>query len=238
MGLFAVQIYEELVRYSSEGRQIQVGLVGAGFMGRGIVEVIEMTPGMTVSAVADIDIERAQVCFEGIGVSTIRKIDRPEQAAKLDAGSERIVSSDHRVITALDGIDMVIEATGKPDVGAEVAHAALLHGKHVGMLNVETDATAGYYLNSLAREKGLVYTVCAGDEPAAVKELIDFARTCGFSIVAAGKGKNNKEHIDVYSLPNYHSSSMGQNPWLRGPALPMPRVLKWMFATCTDRLPI
>ena len=68
-------------------------------------------------------------------------------------------------------IDMVIEATGKPDVGAEVAATALMHGKHVGMLNVETDATAGYYLNSLAREKGLVYTVCAGDEPAAVKEL-------------------------------------------------------------------
>lgn len=210
-----MQIYEDLVRYSSEGHNIRVGLVGAGFMGRGIVEVIEMTPGMTVSAVSDIDVERAQACFEGIGVSRIREIERPEHAKKLDVGSERIISSDHRVVTAIDDIDMVIEATGKPDVGAEVAHAALMHGQHVGMLNVETDATAGYYLNSLAQEQGLVYTVCAGDEPAAIKELIDFARTCGFTVVAAGKGKNNP--LDRSATPqslSERAESMGLNPYI------------------------
>jgi predicted homoserine dehydrogenase-like protein len=211
----AVQIYDDLIRYNSEGKNIRVGLVGAGFMGRGIVEVLEMTPGMTVSVVSDIELERAQACFELVGISRIREIDRPGDAAKLDLGRERIICSDHRVVTALDGIDMVIEATGKPNVGAEVAHAALMQGKHVGMLNVETDATAGYYLNSLARERGLVYTVCAGDEPAAVKELIDFARSCGFTVVAAGKGKNNP--LDRTATPESLSErarSMGLNPYM------------------------
>jgi predicted homoserine dehydrogenase-like protein len=210
-----LQIYEDLVRYSSEGRCIRVGLVGAGFMGRGIVEVIEMTPGMTVSAVADIDIERARACFKTPGGFNILEIETPEKAECLDSRSGRVVSSDHRVITSLEHIDMVIEATGKPAVGAEVAATALMHGKHVGMLNVETDATAGYYLNGLARQKGLVYTVCAGDEPAAVKELIDFARTCGFTVIAAGKGKNNP--LDRSATPESLSdraASMGLNPYI------------------------
>ena len=76
--MFALQIYEDLVRYSSEGRHIRVGLVGAGFMGRGIVEVIEMTPGMTVSAVADIDIKRARASFgtaDGFDVFEIETLD-------------------------------------------------------------------------------------------------------------------------------------------------------------------
>jgi predicted homoserine dehydrogenase-like protein len=184
-------------------------------MGRGIVEVIEMMPGMVVSAVADIDIDRAHACLENIGVSSIREVSQTGTSGGIRIEHERFVSADHRVITSLDHIDMVIEATGKPDVGADVARNALMHGKHVGMLNVETDATAGYYLSSLAREKGLVYTVCAGDEPAAVKELIDFARTCGFTVVAAGKGKNNP--LDRSATPETladRAEEMGLNPYI------------------------
>ena len=210
-----MQIYDDLFRYSSDGRVIRVGLIGGGFMGRGIVEVIEMTPGMEVSALVDIDVERAHACFDGFGISRIREISHAREAAKIDLRQERIVCSEHRLVTDLDDIDMVIEATGKPDVGAEVARAALMRGKHVGMLNVETDATAGYYLSMFARERGLVYTVCAGDEPVAVKELVDFARTCGFTVIAAGKGKNNP--LDRTATPESlteRAQSMGLNPYI------------------------
>ena len=43
------------------------------------------------------------------------------------------------------------------------------------------------------------YRLAAGDEPAAIIELYRFARTLGFQIVAAGKGKNNP--LDIHAVP-------------------------------------
>jgi len=210
---YPVQIYDDLITHAAGGETIRVGLVGAGFMGRGIVEVLELTPGMVVSAIADVDVERARGCFERIGASPICLVEHARDAKGCDLSRERLVCADHRFVTALEGLDMVIEATGDAGVGAQVASDAVLHGKHVGMLNVETDATVGFYLSSLARKHGVVYTVCAGDEPAAVKELCDFSRVCGFSVVAAGKGKNNP--LDRKATPeslSVQARRVGLNP--------------------------
>lgn len=203
-------LYDELCTLE---RPIRVGLVGAGFMGKGIVEVLESAPGMEVVAVADIDIERATGCFEAVGLSRYRKIENAAAGRGLSWTEERAVTEDHRVIPELEGIDMVIEATGIPEVGAEVAFRSIMNKKHVGMLNVETDVTCGYYLARLAEGAGLVYTVCSGDEPAAIKELCDFARTLGFTVVACGKGKNNP--LDLSADPDSlkgRAASMGLNP--------------------------
>jgi len=89
----------------------------------------------------------------------------------------------------------------------------MINGKHTGMLNVETDATVGHYLGMLAGRMGVVYTVCAGDEPAAIVELVDFARLCGCKVVAAGKGKNNP--LDRHATPallGKRAIEMGLNP--------------------------
>ncbi|MFW6138633.1 MAG: NAD(P)H-dependent oxidoreductase [Spirochaetota bacterium] len=183
--------YQDLIDLDSQGRCIKVGLVGAGFMGKGITEVLESAPGMKVVAVADIDLKRAEECYRAINFDTYRVVQDLQQAKKLTFPHQRLATSSHRLVPQLDDIDMVVEATGVPEVGAEVAYLGITNRKHVGMLNVETDATVGRYLHSLACQAGVVYTVCSGDEPAALKELCDFARTLGFTIVACGKGKNN-----------------------------------------------
>ena len=67
------------------------------------------------------------------------------------------------------------------------------------MMNVETDITVGPLLHWYARRKGVLYALAAGDEPAACKELYDFAEALGFTIVAAGKGKNNP--LDRHAKP-------------------------------------
>jgi len=191
--------YDQLKNIELEGKIIRVGLVGAGFMGKGIVEVMEYTPGMKVVAVADIDLLRAKTCFSDLGIKDIIEIRNFEDGGKLDFSHSRAVTDDFRIIPRLEYVDFVIEATGVPEVGAEVAFLSILNGKHVGTLNVETDVTVGYYLNLLARKSGVVYTVCAGDEPAAAKELCDFSRGLGFKIVACGKGKNNP--LDIKATP-------------------------------------
>jgi len=192
-------VYDRLKDLDIEGKIIRVGLVGAGFMGKGIVEVMEYTPGMKVVAACDLDVNRAQSCFQEVGVKEITEIRSVRDGNRLDFYHNRAVTDDFRIIPQLDDIDFVIEATGFPEVGAEVAFLSIMNGKHVGTLNVETDVTIGYYLNLLARRSGVVYTVCAGDEPAAAKELYEFARVLGFRIVACGKGKNNP--LDTSATP-------------------------------------
>jgi predicted homoserine dehydrogenase-like protein len=95
------------------------------------------------------------------------------------------------LIPDIASLDAVVEATGVPGVGALVAYRTILARRHIIMLNVETDATIGYLLKRMADAAGVVYTTSAGDEPGAILELYDFARSLGFEIVAAGKGKNN-----------------------------------------------
>jgi predicted homoserine dehydrogenase-like protein len=189
-------LYDEL---QSIGRHIRVGLVGAGFMGRGIVEIFESTPGMEVVVVADIEIERAAACFEDIGFTQYSQIARAGEAQGTRFPGQRVITSNSSILPEIEGLDFIIEATGVPEVGAEVAYHSIRQGKHVGMLNVETDVTVGHYLSTLAKNHGVVYTVCTGDEPAAIRELVDFAKTLGFDLVACGKGKNNP--LDVSATP-------------------------------------
>ncbi|MFW6180119.1 MAG: NAD(P)H-dependent oxidoreductase [Spirochaetota bacterium] len=208
-----MQIFEELQSLQEEGRLIKVGLVGAGFMGRGIVEVLDHAPGMTVAAVADKTVDRALSALELVEGPPIRVVERAADARLVDLQAERVASQEPAVISALEGVDMVIEATGKTEVGAAVAFQSIIAGKHVGMLNVETDVTVGHLLASMARRSGVVYTVCAGDEPAALKELFDFAATMGFTVVACGKGKNNPldQHANPETLSG-RAAAMGLNP--------------------------
>ncbi len=94
-------------------------------------------------------------------------------------------------------VDVIIDATGNPNVGAQVALETMRNGKHIVMLNVEADITIGRYLKEEARKAGVVYTGAAGDEPAAIIELISFAQSVGLEVIAAGKGKNNALQFDA-----------------------------------------
>ena len=102
-------------------------------------------------------------------------------------------------VIAHPDIEVVIEATGDPGTGIKLCQAAIAHGKHVVMVNVEADALAGPLLARRAQEAGVVYSLAWGDQPALICEHVDWARTCGFKVVAAGKG--TRYH------PTYHQST-------------------------------
>ena len=206
-------LYDTLKAREAAGKTILVGLVGAGFMGQGIVEVVECVPGMKVIAVSDKELEKAHACFDGVGVSKVRSIQSLRELQGIRFPQERVICEDCRLIPQIDRIDFVIEATGVPEIGASVAYDSIRNRKHVGMLNVEADVTVGYYLHTLAKNHSVVYTVCSGDEPVALKELYDFAQTCGFTVIACGKGKNNP--LDVTATPDSLASQArekGLNP--------------------------
>ena len=111
-----------------------------------------------------------------------------------------VVTEDALLLTRLESLDAVVEATGVTEVGAQVAWQSIFNKKHVVMLNVETDVTVGLMLSKLADKVGCVYTASTGDEPGVCKQLYDFVRTLGFEVVCLGKGKNNP--IDYYATPD------------------------------------
>jgi predicted homoserine dehydrogenase-like protein len=174
------------------GEILKVSLVGAGQMGEGLVAQMETMYGMRGFVVADVVPGRAVAVLRSAGVdeADIVETDDVEVASNAIEANRRVASTNPSVAWA-DGVDVTVEATGIPEVGARVAYEAILARKHVVQMNVETDATVGWLLRRMANAAGVVYTLTAGDEPGSTMELFDFAVSLGFEVVAAGKGKNN-----------------------------------------------
>ncbi len=100
----------------------------------------------------------------------------------------------------MKAVDVVIDATGSTEMGARISLEAINNGKHIVMMNVECDITIGPILRRMAENAGVVYSLAAGDEPAAIVELYRFAKSLGFEIIAAGKGKNNP--LNIHATPD------------------------------------
>lgn len=184
-----------LEKYEKEHKApIRVGLLGAGQMGTGLISQIEKMHGIKVMAVADVRKDRAYEAFQEASVPKdllLKNDENPDKAAEAIDSGKRIACHNSDMIVQIPNIDIVVESTGVPEVGAKFCQDAILARKPVVNMNVETDVVVGYYLAKLAKAAGVVYTLVAGDEPGSVKELYDFANTLGFEIVCIGKGKNN-----------------------------------------------
>lgn len=187
---------EELER---NGEIIKVGVVGAGQMGRGMISQIESMAGMRVVATADIQIGNVTNAYvkSGISADDVVETNSVQQAAAAIKEGKVIATTDAQLVTSLPEVDVVVDATGVPDIGAKIAWDAILNRKHIVMLNVEADVTVGVILKKMADASGVVYTGSAGDEPGAIMELFDFADALGFEVVALGKGKNNPLNLNA-----------------------------------------
>lgn len=191
----------ELADRARAGRPIRIGLVGSGEMGTDIVTRAGLMDGVDVAAIADIDPAAAHRAVEIARRAPGHSRDAAGAAdvdAAIEAGATAITSADAMLESGL--IDVVVDATGVPAVGAEIGLGAMERGKHLVMMNVEADVTIGAYLRSEAERLGVVYTLGAGDEPSSCMELIEFASAMGHRIVCAGKGKNNPLNFDA--IPN------------------------------------
>jgi predicted homoserine dehydrogenase-like protein len=98
------------------------------------------------------------------------------------------VGDDWQALVAHPAIDIVIECTGAPVAAIDHILGAFGHGKHVINVTVEADAFCGYALARKAEEAGVIYSMAYGDQPALTCDLVDWARTCGFTVTAAGRG--------------------------------------------------
>ncbi|HEX8009532.1 MAG TPA: SAF domain-containing protein [Casimicrobiaceae bacterium] len=191
-------VAEGLERRRREGRPVRVGLVGAGQMGTDILTQTALMQGIEVVATADAIPENVftAAAIAG-GGRTPEMVDDAAAAARVIARGGMAACQSYRDVCTAQAVDVVIDATGNPNVGANVALATIAAGKHMVMMNVEADVTIGPYLSAKAEEAGVVYTLGAGDEPSSTMELVNFLRGLGYPLVAAGKGKNNAFRVDA-----------------------------------------
>ncbi len=167
-------------------------------MGTDIVTAVSQMRGVEIAIIADLNVDNAVRAVEIAGreARTLRA-DTVEAADAAIGGGAIAVTPSIEVACRSGAIDVIIDATGNPNAGANVALTAFAQGKHLVMMNVEADVTIGPYLRAQAERAGVVYTLGAGDEPTAAMELINFVGALGYPVVAAGKGKNNPFRIDA-----------------------------------------
>ncbi|MUK87632.1 NAD(P)-dependent oxidoreductase [Ornithinibacillus sp. L9] len=194
-----LNINRKLARLEKEGSYIKVGLVGAGQMGRGMISQIESMKGMRVVITADLVVDNITNAYKhaAINPSDIVETNDREAASRAVRNNNVVATTDSKLVTSLPEVDVVVDATGVPNIGAEIAWDSILNNKHIVMLNVEADVTVGPLLYKMANASGVVYTGSAGDEPGAIMELYDFADAMGFEVVALGKGKNNPLNLEA-----------------------------------------
>ena len=195
-----IGLNQKLEKREKDGQPVRIGLLGAGQMGTDVVATTKMMKGIEVVAAVDIVLENAREAYniaqldvKVVEVKTAAEADEAVRAGK------RVIARDYRIVCDMKTVDVMLDATGVPEIGAKAALRAARNGQHLAMMNVEADITVGPILNWYAQRKGVIYALAAGDEPAACKELYDFATTLGFTVVAAGKGKNNP--LDRHASP-------------------------------------
>ncbi|MDI6726424.1 MAG: Gfo/Idh/MocA family oxidoreductase [Smithellaceae bacterium] len=192
-----MNLHNLLKRRQHEGRPLRVGLIGAGKFGSMYLAQALSTPGIHLMAIADLAPARAQSAMKRVGFPA-EQIQAESLDNALSHGATFITDDASAMINA-PGLDVIIDATGSPSAGIRHVQACCREGKHIIMVNVEADALAGPFLARMAKKAGIIYSLAYGDQPALICEQVDWARACGFTVAAAGKGTKY--------LPGYHAST-------------------------------
>ena len=214
-----MNLYSKLQKRAADNKPIRIGLIGAGKFGSMYLAQIPRTPGVHLVGIADLSPDAARTNLARVGWNVERT-----QARSLDEAvtlGNTFISEDWRALVTHPSIDVIVECTGHPIAAVEHCLAAFNHGKHVVNVTVEADAFCGPLLARRAAEKGVVYSLAFGDQPALICDLVDWARTCGFPVVAAGRGHKWLPHFaqstpdtvwGYYGLTPEQATRGGLNP--------------------------
>jgi predicted homoserine dehydrogenase-like protein len=188
-----MSLFAQLQQRAAEGRPIRVGLIGAGKFGSMYLAQIPRTPGVQLVGIADLNPANARTNLTRVGWEPERLT-----ATSLDEAVKQgttHVGDDWQALVKHPAIDVIVECTGSPPHAVDHILEAFAQRKHVVNVTVEADAFCGPLLASRAQAAGVVYSLAFGDQPALICDLVDWARTCGFPVVAAGRGHKWLPHF-------------------------------------------
>ncbi len=214
-----MNLHHKLQQRAAQGCPIRVGLIGAGKFGSMYLAQVPRTPGIHMVGIADLSPDAACSNLARVGWEPQRV-----QASSLDAAlrdGNTHISEDWRALVHHPAIDLIVECTGNPIAAVDHCLEAFEHHKHVVNVTVEADAFCGPLLARKAAQAGVLYSLAYGDQPALICDLVDWARTCGFPVVAAGRGHKWLPHFcestpetvwGYYGLSPEQAARGGLNP--------------------------
>ena len=204
-----MSLHRQLQQLAANHQSIKVGLIGAGKFGSMYLSQIPTTPGVQLVGIADLSPAGVKKNLERVGWK-----DEQSNAKSLDDAiktGQTYISEDWQALVSHPAIDVIVECTGHPIAAVDHCLLAFANGKHVVNVTVEADAFCGPLLAQKAQEAGVVYSLAFGDQPALICDLVDWARTCGFPVVAAGRGHKWLPHFSE-STPETVWGNYGLTP--------------------------
>ena len=204
-----MSLHLQLQQRAAQNKPVRVVLIGAGKFGAMYLSQVPRTPGVQLVGIADLSMDNARANLARVGWP-----EHQASALSLDDAFKRgltYLTQDWQMLVAHPMVDVVVECTGNPIAAVEHCLAAFAHGKHVVNVTVEADAFCGPLLASKAAAAGVVYSLAFGDQPALICDLVDWARTCGFPVTAAGRGHKWLPHFNE-STPETVWANYGLTP--------------------------
>lgn len=204
---------QALERCEKEGNIIRVGMIGAGFMGRGIALQFQTAgKGMRLAAIANRTLYKAAAAYEEAGVDGVVEVRSQNEFDEAVRQQAPCVTKDAMLLCQSPEIDVIIEVTGAVEYSAQTVLAALQNKKHVVLMNAELDGTVGPILKVYADRNGVIITNADGDQPGVIMNLYRFVKGIGVKPALCG---NIKGLHDPYRNPTTQQAfakKWGQNP--------------------------
>ena len=214
-----MSLHSKLLQRAADGKPVRIGLIGAGKFGSMYLAQIPRTPGVHLVGIADLSPDTARANLARVGWKT--EATRATSLQDAIRTGATFINDDWQALVRDPGIDVIVECTGNPIAAVDHCLQAFANGKHVVNVTVEADAFCGPLLARRAAEAGVIYSLAFGDQPALICDLVDWARTCGFPVVAAGRGHKWLPHFSestpetvwgYYGLTPEQAERGGLNP--------------------------
>jgi predicted homoserine dehydrogenase-like protein len=204
-----------LRRCVAEGKPIRVGMIGAGFMARGIAnQIVNATPGMRLVAIANRTLDNARRAYAEAGVEEVETSSRRVDLEGCIMRGRPVVTEDAELLVTCDLIDCLLDLTGAVEFGARLTTSAIRHGKALVSMNAELDATAGPLLGRMADRAGVVFTGSDGDQPGVQMNLYRFVKQLGLTPLVCGNIKGLQDRYRTPTTQATFAARWGQNPFM------------------------
>jgi predicted homoserine dehydrogenase-like protein len=193
-----------LSQLEDRGKPLRVGIIGAGYMGRGAaLQILRYTKGMRLVAISNRTLPAAEKAYRMAGIEDVQVVETKQQLEQTIANGQHAITSDAKNLCEAEGIDVIVEITGTIEFAARTVIDAISNGKHVVAMNAELDATLGPILNVYAKRNGVIYTNSDGDQPGVIMNLYRWVKSIGCKPLLAG---NMKGLQDPYRTPETQKS--------------------------------
>jgi predicted homoserine dehydrogenase-like protein len=204
-----------LQQREAEGRPVRVGMIGSGFMGRGLAnQIINSVPGMRLVAVSNRSLDSARRAYTEAGAGEPLLASTLGALQDAIAQGKPVVTDDATLLCDAESIDALVEVTGAVEFGARIVMRAIERGKHVILMNAELDGTIGPILKTYADKHGVILSACDGDQPGVQMNLYRFVRGLGVTPLVCGNIKGLQDEHRNPTTQRGFAEKWGQNVYM------------------------